>query len=736
MRLPSYRPSIRLLLVAVLLLPVVAVSSAPAVGGPPDFCQKSLDHPNCNNPPIVDAGPDVSGEVMTDIALDGTVSDDAGSLTTSWSTDAADCSFADPSQVDTTVNCGTEGTFTVTLTADDGVNEPVSDSATVTVSSPDSPPSVDAGPDVSGEVDQAIALDGTVSDDGSVTTSWTADSSDCSFADANAVDTSVTCTAAGDHVMTLTADDGVNDPVSDSATASVTSGTDSPAADVTLSGDVSFPGGFTIPAGEVWEFDPNVSTTVTVDANVIVEGRLEMKPASADIVHTLKFVGIDETQFVGGDTTEPLATDVGLWVVENGQLDLQGTPRAGWNRTGTDSTWRSGDEIRVAPQAAGDSTTFASFIPGDPVPSVTAPDGSVHYTEVFNLTRNVRIHGGGTNPPGEVLSDDGRAHVICLRCQQPQTVKYVELRWVGPRAPHDRDGTDGRLGRYGFHFHHGGNGPADSIIEGVVVRDAGNHAFVPHMAHGVTFRETIAFDTFESAYWWDPDFETNDLLIEHAAAFLTQDYPASRSWTLDGFTLGEGINMTLRHSVVAGSQGQTTGAGGFHWPEWANHAENNVWTFQENVAHNNRGHGLSAWQNDANAHIIEAYVGYRNGHAGISHGAYRNNYLYRDALLFDNGSYDLDHHALGDISFENLDLGSVRITKHTLASEQITEYRDLTLRGAVTVDENIDSKSNAGIIEFHSSASEHDLSPSNYEVVSCLSDISVHNSDGTSFSVC
>ena len=32
----------------------------------------------------------------------------------------------------------------------------------------------------------------------------------------------------------------------------------------------NFPGGFTVPAGETWAFDPNVTTTVTVGGNVVV----------------------------------------------------------------------------------------------------------------------------------------------------------------------------------------------------------------------------------------------------------------------------------------------------------------------------------------------------------------------------------------------------------------------------------------------------------------------------------
>jgi len=95
-------------------------------------------HFEFNDPPVVSAGPDVSGDEGSAIALDGTVTqdDEAGldPVTTTWTVNAgAPCTFADASAVDTTITCTDNGTFTATLTADDGDNPAVSDSATVTV---------------------------------------------------------------------------------------------------------------------------------------------------------------------------------------------------------------------------------------------------------------------------------------------------------------------------------------------------------------------------------------------------------------------------------------------------------------------------------------------------------------------------------------------------------------------------------------------------------------------------
>jgi hypothetical protein len=196
-----------------------------------------------------------------------------------------------------------------------------------------------------------------------------------------------------------------------------------------VSGDVTLDA-LHIASGKTIAFDPDTTTTLEVSGNVHVEGTLRMRPSSSEVIHTLRFVDVDESAFVGGHTQRPLQTDVGLWVTGNGILDAQGTPREAWNRSGTSPTWRSGDELRVTPTRTGNSTTFAEFSSGDRVPSVTDPTGGVHSAEVFNLTRNVIIEGTGNGSADPAAN--GRAHIMFLHCQQPQTISHVALRNLGP----------------------------------------------------------------------------------------------------------------------------------------------------------------------------------------------------------------------------------------------------------------------------------------------------------------
>lgn len=95
-----------------------------------------------NPPPTVDGGGPYSGDEGSAIPLDGTVSNTpvGDTVTSAWTyalgagTDPGmSCGFADASAVDTTISCTDDGPVTVTLTADDGVNDPVGDTALVTV---------------------------------------------------------------------------------------------------------------------------------------------------------------------------------------------------------------------------------------------------------------------------------------------------------------------------------------------------------------------------------------------------------------------------------------------------------------------------------------------------------------------------------------------------------------------------------------------------------------------------
>jgi len=460
-----------------------------------------------------------------------------------------------------------------------------------------------------------------------------------------------------------------------------------------FSGDVSLPDGFVVPFGEVWDFDPDVSTSVTVGKNVVVAGTLKMRPANPGVVHTLRFTGITETNYVGGGMV-PLDTDVGLWVIGAGVLDLAGSSKTSWARTSQSISagatsitlaaapvgWEAGDTLAIAPMADCNvsenhnrySTVTVQSVAGNVVnvtacqqahPLVTVGPSFTVGAEVMNLTRNVRIEGTPT----------GRAHVWS-NSSVPQQISDVAIRYMGPR----KSGKN-VLGRYPLHLHMSGNGSRGSTIKGVVVRDSGGRAFVPHASHGVTFDGCVAHGILDEPYWWDGGGvdATDDVVFSKCIASAVQASPNYSGARLAGFFLGEGQRNTIVDCSAFGVWGgqSTAGSSGYHWPEGATAA----WTFARNIAHNVFGHGLTVWQNSGIVHDVHDFVCFFNGRTGLSIGAYINRYRFRNGYLYGNAYASIDIHSLSseadhEARYESIHMDAfnyhahpVRISRNALA---------------------------------------------------------------------
>lgn len=414
-------------------------------------------------------------------------------------------------------------------------------------------------------------------------------------------------------------------------------------------------------------FDPTRSVTLACTGNVEVYGTLEMRPESHRQDHLLVFPSIDEAQFVGGGM-DVMATDVGLWVKDCGRLLVEGTPRTAWVRAtaglraGATSLrlravpegWRPGDQLVITPTGSpADDRHYDGFdevriahIADDVVtldrplrfshPRIHVGDGTVMTAEVLNLTRNVRIEG----------TPNGRMHTWIHTCCDTSLIRYASLRHFGPRQADGKYTTD-VLGRYGLHFHMTGDCSRGTVVEGVVARDGGAHAFVPHTAHGITMRSCISYNTYDDAYWWDKAASTrdegpptNDLLLDSCVAAKVRCDPSFRGQRLSGFFLGAGSGSIARHCVSVGVQGNKS-ASGFQWPELSH----GLWTFESCVAHNNKVHGIFVWQNTNDPHVISEFIGYHNGGFGVSHGAYRNGYRYVESILYGNLAGGMEVHA-------------------------------------------------------------------------------------------
>lgn len=250
-------------------------------------------------------------------------------------------------------------------------------------------------------------------------------------------------------------------------------------------------------------------------------------------------------------------------------------------------------------------------------------------------------------------------------------------------------GTTGVLGDYPLHWHHNGDSVRGTVVEGVVVLNGRNHAFVPHGSHGITFRDIIAKNIIEEAFWWDSPIgkedgvgsihrkfhtanNSNDIVVDHA---LVDGVDTGRKFKMRiaAYELGAGTGNVIKNSVArnvaSGKQ-----CSGFHWPQESNqNTGGNLWLFQNNAAHNPSGcSGIFVWQNDGNDHVISDF----RSTTGIEHGAYLNSYEYRNV---DVPSFT--GHALG-WEVRDSNIGHVTIFGHSLEGGPI-KFTNVTMSSFV-----------------------------------------------------
>jgi hypothetical protein len=469
------------------------------------------------------------------------------------------------------------------------------------------------------------------------------------------------------------------------------------------------PNGFeevTISAGHVVHFPPNEDLHVDRALNTIVLGTLEMKPASPSVNHWIMIHNIEDDD-VGGDTDVPVATDVGIWVMGAGKLDIVGSPKMAWQRSwgGLSAQanaipfvftpdWQKDDLLVVTPTehphvgersyTGFEERTVTSNAGANPV---TLNAGLAHahpqvdgvqygWPEILNLSRNVTIQGSMPTRRGHIFIRNTAPAV--------QNIDYAELRWMGV----DRIG-----GRYPIHFHHSHDFNVGSRFTNVVVRDAGHHAFVTHNTNGVTYENPIAYNVEADPYWWDPPphsecleptcppSASHNVVYQGAVAAKVYCCGSGRSnipnsSRLAGFDLSDGDGNKVINSVAVGVQADTTGGGssGFEWPEGSGSRSAAVWQFNTgNRSHNNSDNGIFVWQNVSPVHPIENFMGYNNRMMGISHGAYSNNYHYKNSLVIHNDDSSLHLKAgsrgSGRLRFEGMTFDGANITGSTVRAD-------------------------------------------------------------------
>lgn len=419
--------------------------------------------------------------------------------------------------------------------------------------------------------------------------------------------------------------------------------------------------GLNVNSGAVLEFDSSSSAELSSTQNIVILGQLVMKPSSPAIVHKIVFTGVNESKFVGGGH-DVLSTDVGLWVMGAGQLDLAGAAKKSWTRaTGSVGAgaksfsvqdangWEIGDEIMVVPTdmpgqyawqwpstAAKPIDSFAAKFERRTITAksgntitvnnpfshahdqVSTDTGKAWTPEVANLTRNVKIEG----------TEGGRSHIF-IRSTNPQSIYYISGRHLGPRKPAGRRAPDLVTGRYGLHFHHCNFGSVGSMVEGCAIYDGGNRLYVPHTSHGVTMKNNVAFNSLEASFWWDfQEISHYTTWDGNLTACILKNGNDSSSRGME-MNQGDG-NIARNNVVVYGHNGDPHHQGAYVW----NADTEGIWIFENNMSHSNRT-GIFVWQNTPNNHTIVHQESY-NDEIGIFHGAYINSYTYTNCYLYNS----------------------------------------------------------------------------------------------------
>ena len=175
-----------------------------------------------NQPPVADAGVDLTVTLPDNAVLHGSATDDGlpkppGKLSTVWTkaSGPGQVVFGNPSALVTSASFSQAGTYLLRLTANDG-SLTNSSELTVTVNPLNQAPVVVAGPAQTISLPANAALSGMATDDGwpkppgTLTTTWRKLSGPgtVSFANANAWTTSAAFSEPGTYVLRLTASDG------------------------------------------------------------------------------------------------------------------------------------------------------------------------------------------------------------------------------------------------------------------------------------------------------------------------------------------------------------------------------------------------------------------------------------------------------------------------------------------------------------------------------------------------
>jgi len=320
-----------------------------------------------NDPPAVNAGPDVTITMPETATLAGTVTDDGkplgASLQISWSavSGPGTVTFANAASPATIVSFSTHGTYVLRLTANDS-ELTASDDVVVTVLKANEPPLVDAGSDQSILQTETATLAGSFTDDGlpagaTPLATWSVVSGPgtVTFANSAAVATTATFSASGTYVVRLTVTDTLLTG-SDDVTITVNNPNEPPAVNAGADQSVRLPNAVTLSGSVSDDGRPAGSPLVIAWTQRSGAGTATFTAPSSAITNVTFSAPGDYVLRLSANDGELAADDEVTVHVTLAQIALTPTA-AGPNVTGTSQTMTATFTENGAP-AGGQSVLF------------------------------------------------------------------------------------------------------------------------------------------------------------------------------------------------------------------------------------------------------------------------------------------------------------------------------------------------------------------------------------------
>jgi len=504
-----------------------------------------------------------------------------------------------------------------------------------------------------------------------------------------------------------------------------------------------------IEVGGVLRASHERASQLTLRGNLVVRGRLEYGrpgcriPAavSAEIV----FAGMRDDQYAGTPSPsdaamrepndvalEPIASDVGLWVVDQGVFAAAGALKKAWSflLAGAgpgdasfaveDATgWSAGDRIVLTPTAERsqpdhvrqfDERTIAAVDVGSDVDGETgttvmldaAPEFAhagcsdcMRRGEAANLTRNVVVRSA---------DDSGHAHMMVAQRGLLQ-LDSVELRWLGPEwGAEEEDGArcGGPQRRAPIWFHQQDDAADASFVRHAAIWGGQRHFVMVERSHGIELADIAGYDAFNTGYGLfyecvacereiaPQGIVMRDVLAAKVGAGLREEGCLRIGHRHTGFTVSGGEGSGCERCVATGIGVEGSGAdlSGFAWQEGGS-GRPIEFVFSDNVAHNNGNHGAFIWHNEAESQPpYEHNAFWSNDAYGIHWGAYGNQFVLQDFTAVDNGLASVGVRAIPGDERPRLDgatLDDLHVLAYLLVQRRPNILRNLTFTGAKPV---------------------------------------------------